>query len=249
MTPLVVLHTSDLHNHIGLAEAGRLRNLRVEHQALLVDSGDAIWAGNVFVKPGPEQAIRRMNEAGYAAMAMGNREYFFRATGLLMKTAEARFPVLCANLLPRSGSLGHVQRWSILESPQGARVGFFGLSPLMIPPGSWAEPFSDLRFIGHDRATREALAALRPACDWVVCLSHIGFAADCALAERFADIDLILGGHSHTELEEPVVCNGVTLCHAGAYARRCELVVSLPGPRRAGFRRELLELRGRAADG
>jgi 2',3'-cyclic-nucleotide 2'-phosphodiesterase (5'-nucleotidase family) len=243
MTPLVVLHTSDLHNHIGLAEAGRLRSLRVEHQALLLDSGDAIWAGNVFVKPGPEQAIRRMNEAGYHAMAMGNREYFFRATGLLMKTAEAHFPVLCANLLPLSGRLGHVRRWTILESAQGARVGVFGLSPLMIPPGSWAEVFSNLRFISHDRATREALAALRPACDWVVCLSHIGFTADCALADRFGDIDLILGGHSHAELEQPAVCNGVTISHVGPYARRCELLEGLPGGRGAGFRRELLELR------
>lgn len=242
MTPLVVLHTSDLHNHLGLAQAGRLRNLRVEHQALLLDSGDAIWAGNVFVKPGPEPAIRRMNEAGYHAMAVGNREYFFRATGMLMKTAEARFPVLCANLLPLSGSLGQVVRWAVVEAPGGARVGLFGLSPLMIPPGSWAEVFSDMRFISHDRATREALAALRPETDWVVCLSHLGFAADCALAERFGELDLILGGHSHTELEAPVVVNGVTISHVGPYGRRCELLRSLPGGRGAGFERELLDL-------
>lgn len=249
MMPLAVIHTSDMHNHLGLVEAGRLRNLRVERQALLLDSGDAIWAGNVFVKPGPEPAIRRMNEAGYHAMAMGNREYFFRATGLLMKTAEARFPVVCSNLLPLSGSLGHVKRWALLEAPNGERVGVLGLSPLMIPPGSWAEVFSDTRFISHDRAAREALAALRAESDWVICLSHLGYAADCALAERFGEVDLILGGHSHTELEAPVVVNGVTISHVGPYARRCELLEALPGGRGAGFRRELLPLREEAARG
>ena len=102
MSGLTVIQTADLHNNIDLQKAGRLRNLRVENSALLLDCGDAIWAGNVFVKPGPEHAVRRMNEAGYHAMALGNREYFFRALGMMMKTAEARFPVLSANLLPLS---------------------------------------------------------------------------------------------------------------------------------------------------
>lgn len=57
MPPLSLLHTSDLHNYIDLQMAGMLRHLRIEHGALLLDSGDAIWAGNVFVKLGPEPAI------------------------------------------------------------------------------------------------------------------------------------------------------------------------------------------------
>jgi 2',3'-cyclic-nucleotide 2'-phosphodiesterase (5'-nucleotidase family) len=242
MAPLTLLQTSDLHNHIGLAQAGRLRTLRLEHEALLLDCGDAIWAGNVFVKLGPEHAIRRMNEAGYSAMAMGNREFFFRASGLLMKTIEARFPVVSANLLPRSGDLGHVRRWAILESPQGSRVGVFGLTPTMIRPESWVEMFSDLRFISHERAVREALAALRETCEWVVCLSHIGFPADCELAEQFGEIDVILGGHSHLTLPEAAVVNGVTISHVGAYAKQVALLRSGGETRPSGFSRELLEL-------
>jgi 2',3'-cyclic-nucleotide 2'-phosphodiesterase (5'-nucleotidase family) len=242
MATLTVVHTSDFHNHIGLAEAGRLRNLRVEREALLLDTGDAIWAGNVFVKPGPEQAIRRMNEAGHDAMALGNREYFFRALGLMMKTAEARFPVLSANLLPNSGDLGHVKRWTTVQSPQGDRVGLFGLSRTMIRPGSWAEGFSDMRFISHSRATREALAALRGECDWVICLSHMGLEDDVCIAGEFGEIDLILGGHSHVELPESLVENGVTISHVGAYGRECEILTSTEPGRPSRFSREVIAL-------
>lgn len=242
MPNLTVVQTSDLHNHIGLQQAGRLRNLRVEHDAMLLDCGDAVWAGNVYVKPGPEHAIRRMNEAGYDAMALGNREYFFRACGLLMKTTEASFPVLSANLLHKSGDLGHVKRWAVLDSPQGDRVGLFALSPLMIRPGSWAEAFSNMRFISHERATKEALAALRDESDWLICLSHIGYCRDCEIAEQFGEIDLILGGHSHEEIKDLVTVNGVTISHIAPYGRHAAVVTSLQDRRPSGFERELTPL-------
>jgi 2',3'-cyclic-nucleotide 2'-phosphodiesterase (5'-nucleotidase family) len=241
--PLVILQTADWHNNLGLKEAGRLRNLRVEHQALLLDCGDAIWAPNILVKPGVEHAILRMNEAGYHAMALGNREFFFRSFGMLMKTSEATFPVLSANLAPAPGrSSGHVQRWTVLTSPQGAKVGLFGLTPTMIPPDSWMEVFADVRFISHERATREALAALRSQCDWVVCLSHIGYERDLALAERFQGIDLILGGHSHRHTDDLVQVGEVTISHIGPYGREVGLIRSLDGTPR--FQRRLLSVTG-----
>lgn len=242
MALLTVIQTADLHNHIGLREAGRLRNLRLERQALLLDCGDAVWAGNVYVKPGPEHAIRRMNEAGYHAMALGNREFFFRATGLVMKTVEARFPVLSTNLLPRSGDLAQVQRWTILASPQGDRVGVFGLTPVMIPPNSLGELFSNLRFISHEQATREALASLRGRCDWIIALSHAGYERDRDLAARFGEIHLILGGHSHHQTEGLEVVNGVTISHIGAHGRQAAVITSLGPAPGAGFKRELVPL-------
>jgi 5'-nucleotidase len=239
--PLCMLQTTDLHNHIGLQMAGRLHHLRTENQALLVDCGDAIWAPNILVKPGPEEAIQRMNEAGYAAMAMGNREFFFRALGMMMKTAGARFPVLSANLICDRGDLGQIKRWTVVTSPQGQRVGLFGLTPMMIPPQSWGEAFSNLRFITHERATREAIAALRRDCDWLVCLSHMGIERDHALAAGFGEIDLILGGHSHRQMELTVI-NGVTLSHIGPYGRHVALVVSKEDQRPSEFTRQMLRL-------
>ena len=240
MPPLTILHTSDFHNHIGLEQAGRLRTLRLEHQALLLDSGDAIWAGNVFVKPGAEQAIRRMNEAGYTALGMGNREFFFRSAGLIVKTVEARFPVLCANLLPVKGELGHIQRWTPLDSPQGQRVGVFGLMPMMIRPGTLAEDVSDVRFITPARATREAVAALRDDCDWLICLSHAGMAINGPLARDFSALDLILGGHDHVDAFE--VVNGVTISHVGPYGKHVSLLRSEQPRRPSGFTREDITL-------
>ncbi len=241
MAPLAIIQTSDLHNHLDLRRAGRLRTLRIENRALLLDCGDAIWAGNVFVKPGPEPAIRRMNEAGYHAMAAGNREFFFRSFGMMMKTAEARFPVLCANLIPR-GDLGHILRWAILDSPSGERVGVFGLMPLMIPPGSWEERFSDMRFITHRQATEDALEALRADCAFVICLSHAGIETDIELAREFGQIDLILGGHSHLEDRELFVENGVTVSHVPPYGKAAGLITSTGKPAPDRFLRRMIPL-------
>jgi 2',3'-cyclic-nucleotide 2'-phosphodiesterase (5'-nucleotidase family) len=235
-----ILHTSDFHNHIGLQQAGRLRALRQESRALLLDSGDAIWAGNVFVKPGPEHAIRRMNEAGYDAMGLGNREFFFRSTGLVAKTVEARFPVLCANLLPVRGHLGHIQRWTVLTAPCGERVGLFALMPMMIRPGTWAEDLSDVRFISHDRATKEAVAALRDECDWLICLSHIGLPAALDLAAKLPALDLILGGHSH--LDDFQTVGNVTVSHVGPYGKHVARLTTDSTGRPATFVRDDIAL-------
>lgn len=242
MAQLTVMQTADLHNHIDLRKAGHLRNLRLEHDALLVDCGDAIWAGNLFIKPGPEHAIRRMNEAGYHAMALGNREYFFRALGMLTKTAEARFPVLSANLLPKSGNLGHVERWTIVESPRGDRVGLFGLTPLMIKPGAWPERLSNMRFISHIRATREAIHALRDSCEWIICLSHIGIERDYQIAQEFAEIDLILGGHTHEATDNLIAANGVHISHILPYGEHAAIIRSSGPDASGGFVRELAPL-------
>lgn len=243
MAQLTLIQTSDFHNHIDLAMAGRLGNLRVEEDALLLDCGDAIWAGNVFVRPGSEQAIARMNEAGYDAMAVGNREYFFRAGGMVRKTAGASFAVLSANLLPKSRGSGHIKRWTVIESAAGDSVGVFGLSPVMIKPGSWPEFFSNMRFISHRQATREAVVALADNCKWIVCLSHIGIERDHEIAVDFPEIDIILGGHSHERSEGLIHASGVPISHIGPYGEHAAIIRSLGDRPDTGFEREIVPLR------
>lgn len=214
---LTIIHTADLHARLDDAAAEALGFLRAHTGALLLDSGDAVAAGNVYVLP-DEPVLARMTDVGYDAMAVGNREFFFRKAGMLRKLTRARFPILCANLLPLTGHLGPVLRWTTLHAGEQT-VGVFGLAPTMIPPGSWGERFSDLRFLSWEGAARAAIEALRRRCDWLLALSHRGLADDLALAELCPEIDAILGGHTHTRDTRQVGPRPTLVAHPGHHAR------------------------------
>ena len=194
MPELRLIHTSDFHDHLTPVIAARLRALKEEHRALLIDTGDAIRAPNVAFFPWRERAIGLMNEAGYDAMGLGNREYFFRQRGMAQKTGHANFPRLCANLRAKQGKLPGIEPWTVLRSAEGLRVGLFGLMPTMIEPGHWFERLSDMRFIPWQEAAREAVGALTGATDLLVALVHRPL-ADARLL--LPAIDLILAGHCH----------------------------------------------------
>ena len=198
MACLHIILTADLHGRLTREQAQRLAAARREYDALLLDAGDAVTAPNVLVWPWDEPIVPRMNEAGYDAMARGNREFFFRRRGMERKLRAARFPVLAANLRPRGGPrslplLGDV----CLRSAQGDAVGVIGLAREMIPPGGAAEVFSDLWFVPWVEAAREAVSRLRSEVAWLVALSHLGSEADGELAALCPELDLVLGGHAH----------------------------------------------------
>ena len=223
MASLRLLHTADMHNRLRPAAARRLRELREENGALLLDTGDAIGAINVTVRPA-EPIIDLMNAAGYTAMAVGNREYFFRKRWMIYKTKRAEFSVLCANLRPLRGDMGHIQRQVIIKTSAGDRVGLFGLTPLMIVSGSWGERLADLRFMPGEDAGEQMVAQLRGQGDWLVALSHLGKEQDRHLVELFPEIDLLLSGHSHPQTTEIEHIAGSLICRAAPYAREAVLI-------------------------
>ncbi len=232
---LSVVHTADMHDCLDRPRAEALGLLRQQAGALLLDSGDAVGAGNVYVRL-REPVLGRMNEAGYHAMAVGNREFFFRRSGMIRKTRGAQFPVLSANVRARRGDLGHIQRWITLPF-EGQTVGVFGLTPTMIRPGSLWERFADVRHIHWRDAAREASVSLRAEVDWLVALSHRGLDDDLSLAELCPEIDLILGGHSHDRLTRAVGERPTLISHPG-YDARSAVVVTAARDARGGNRFE-----------
>jgi 2',3'-cyclic-nucleotide 2'-phosphodiesterase (5'-nucleotidase family) len=192
MPEIRLLHTSDFHDRLTPAKAARLRALKAEHGALLVDTGDAILAPNVLVMPWRERAIALMNEAGYDAMGLGNREYFFRNRGMAWKTGHARFPRLCSNLQAPG-----IESWTVLVAPGGVRLGLLALMPTMIAPGHPLERLSDARFRPWPQAAFGAMDALRTASDLVVAMFHRPNAEIAELCSLLPGIRLVLAGHSH----------------------------------------------------
>ena len=195
---LCLIHTADLHGRLRPDQARRLHDLKQERQALLLDAGDALLAPNLFALPWPEPTVRLMNDAGYDALAVGNREFAMTRAALAAKLGGFHFPVLSANLLPRRESLPFLQRWTVLTAADGTRVGLFALSQPIIEPGSFWERTCAARYVPPLQAVPEALAALSGQADLIVALTHFGRQPEADLARQFPRISLILCGHWHS---------------------------------------------------
>lgn len=224
MSRLVILHTNDLHNRLIKREerAARLVEVvqreRASSPVLLLDAGDAVGSGNLTFNPSGEPILDRMSEIGYHAMTVGNREFHFTEAGFRTTLNRARFPVLCANIRARGDAVLPVQSHLILETSAG-RVGIFGVTVPMITERMLSQHISAYVFDNPISKGCELAEQLRPQVDLLIALTHIGLARDIELAKNAQSIDLIIGGHSHSVLEQPLREGSVVIVQAGCHAR------------------------------
>jgi 5'-nucleotidase len=215
-----ILHTSDLHNHLSDEAADLLqREKQARADALLLDSGDAIRAGNLGCTPRGEPILQRMAKAGYDAMAMGNRESHPTLRVLKRKLADASFPVLAANMMAKRRPLPQqVKSHIIVTLPAGLRVAVMGLAPQVTSPQSWWARVTDYVWDDPLKTATGLARKVRPDSDLLICLSHLGAKIDEQLAQ-VEGIDLILGGHSHVTAYPPRRIGNCYLAHTGHHGR------------------------------
>ena len=220
--PLHLFHTNDFHGKLTEVGANRLRAAVAGiggEPYLLLDAGDAVKAGNVGVNPWGEPILETMSDLNYAAMTLGNREFHVWQTALETKINRARFPVLCANMRPKTvGSLSPIQG-SVTRQIGGLTVSVFGVTVPMVTEAMAAKVVSAFVFDDPIETARRQVATLRYNADILIALTHIGIGQDRRLAEAVPGIDLIVGGHTHVVLEQPEVVAGVPILQAGSHAR------------------------------
>jgi 2',3'-cyclic-nucleotide 2'-phosphodiesterase (5'-nucleotidase family) len=221
---VVIIHTNDSHGRFaprpgtkGSAVTDRLRAIMEAHPgAVLLDAGDAVSAGNLGFRPGGEPALEAMSGLGYEAMCLGNRESHPRKEIFPLKLDRARFPILSANMRAKGDAPLPVLRHVVLQR-EGVRIGVFGVTVPMFTRKQWSQPLCDYWFDDPLKAAREQAAALRPQVDLLVALTHLGFRADQSLAAACPEVDLVIGGHSHTNLEAPVWVGETPVLQAWAF--------------------------------
>lgn len=245
MARVTIFHTSDLHNKLTPGLAQRLHDLKAATpNSLMLDSGDAIWSGNIYWRPGGEPILDLMNSVPYDAMCMGNREYHFLSAGLISKTSRASFPTLSANLRAARNSLPEAGRAGVGSSITfdrcGRRVTVFGLSVPCITERMLVKKVSAYYFDQPIEAAAEIVASLRDKCDLLIALTHIGLKQDLELAAKVSGINLILGGHTHTVADERV--GETAIFHSGMYGHYVrKLEIELDGGK-VDVRSELIPL-------
>jgi len=213
---LRVYHTSDLHDHRGIAP--RLRALRAAAPGLLFDCGDSL-RGSQTVYHRREPILRDFEAAEYDAQAIGNREFHYLFGLLKARAGRMRHKLVCSNLIDLRGRPLPFERELAFERRADGElwnVRVFGLLVVQYPSGSPWERVFGWRFLDPLEVARD-VAARTPAGVTLVALSHLGLKTDRALASAVPRLDLILGGHSHDRLSEPVYVGDVPIVHAGPY--------------------------------
>jgi 2',3'-cyclic-nucleotide 2'-phosphodiesterase (5'-nucleotidase family) len=240
-----IYHTSDLHDRRGIA--GRLRALRAQDPGLLFDCGDSLRGSQTIYYP-REPIVDEIDDAGYDAQAIGNREFHYLFPLLRARAARMRHPLVCTNLVDTKGRALPFAR-SLQFSQDGTTIHVLGVLVMQYPAGSPWERIFGWRFLDPWDAIEPFARAVRPG-DVLIVLSHVGLSLDRALARRVPRIDLILGGHSHDTLLQPEYAGDVPIVHAGPYGKfvsRTELRYDLARGRHVVGAFALLPLLGTAA--
>ena len=218
---LVILHTNDTHSCIyplnpNLADtvvAGRggfLRRLEMikqervkDAQLLLFDSGDFSQGSPYYTLYKGDVEIGLMNQMHYDAATIGNHEFDFGLDNMARLFRKAQFPIVCANYdFTGTPVEGTVKPYVIIKR-KGLKIGVFGLSPEM--KGLVDEnKCVGVKYLDPIATANKVADYLKNTakCDIVICLSHLGWdiigTDDLELIPATRNIDLVLGGHSHT---------------------------------------------------
>ncbi len=226
ITKLTILHTNDVHSRIepfpmdggpyqGLGGAARraalVEKTRIEEEnVLLLDSGDIFQGTPYFNYFGGELEFKLMSAMKYDAATIGNHDFDAGIDGLFKQLPNANFPfVICNYDFSDTIMDGQTKPYEIFEVAD-IRIGILGLGielEGMVP----AKQFGNTRYLDPIKNANKFAEILKndEKCDLVICLSHLGYkykdnkVSDIALAKKSKNIDLILGGHTHTFMEQP----------------------------------------------
>ena len=228
MTRLTILHTNDVHSRIdpfppndpkypnmgGVARrAALIKKIRsTEKNVLLLDAGDIFQGTPYFNLYGGELEFKLMSEMGYDASTLGNHDFDNGIDGLVKQMPNMNFPFLNANYSFKDTLLENkVNEYKIFRRGN-LQIGVFGIG---IELRGLVDPKLTGNILYNDplvNANRiSTLLKNEEKCDLVICLSHLGYkyndkkVSDSVLAKESSNIDLIIGGHTHTFLDEPTL--------------------------------------------
>jgi len=225
-TKLTILHTNDVHSRVDPFDSGRYagkggaarrasaidRIRKEEEHVLLLDAGDIFQGTPYFNYFGGELEFKLMTEMKYDAATIGNHDFDAGIDGLHAQLPHAGFPFLASNYDFSDTILnGKTKPYQVFRKGP-LRIGVFGLGielEGLVPKVL----YKDTRYLDPVEKARETARILRhdEKCDYVICLSHLGYeyggnkVSDVALGKTVSDIDLIIGGHTHTFLDKPTV--------------------------------------------
>jgi len=230
---ITILHTNDTHSQIepfdishhkfankgGVARrASLVQKVRKENpNTLLLDAGDIFQGTPYFNYFGGEIEFKLMSLLKYDAATMGNHDFDNSIEGFHHQLPNANFDFVCANYDFKNTILNTLVKPYKIFFKDGIKIGVFGLgielhnlvSPELFKETNYLDPIEITKDITRELKENEN-------CDLIICLSHLGYhykntqkVSDLKLAAATKDIDLIIGGHTHTFLPKPTLVKNI----------------------------------------
>lgn len=223
---LTILHTNDMHSQIdpfdendpkypkmgGMARRATLiQEIRKENpNTLLLDAGDIFQGTPYFNFFGGELEFKLMSDMKYDAATMGNHDFDNGIEGFTKMLPHANFPFICSNYEFKDTLLKDKTVSHKIIKKAGMKIGIFGVGVELNGLVSKAN-YGDTQYLEPIKIANEKALFLKKdqKCDLVICLSHLGYSytsdkvSDKVLAEQSKNIDIIIGGHTHTFLDKP----------------------------------------------
>ena len=226
---LTILHTNDVHSRLepfpmdggrnqglgGIAVRGQLINQirQEEEHVLLLDAGDIFQGTPYFNLYKGEPEIKAMTAMKYDACTIGNHDFDAGMENLATQlTGHANFPMLVANYDFTGTAMEYKTKPYKIFKKGKLKIGVFGVG--IEGKGLIADNlFGATKYLDPIQKANETAAVLKrnEDCDMVICSSHLGFqyregnkVSDEVLAKETENIDLIIGGHTHTFFDNPL---------------------------------------------
>jgi len=227
---LTILHTNDVHSHIdpfpmddpknpNMGGAARRATLieqirKEEPNVLLLDAGDVFQGTPYFNYYGGELEFKLMSMMKYDLCTMGNHDFDNGIDGFYKQLPHAKFDFVSANYDFKNTVLNGIVKPYKIFVKDGLKIGIFGLGVELnglVNANLYKETiYRNPIEIAQDMSR---ILKVNEKCDLVICLSHLGFIyanekekiSDIVLARTTKNIDLIIGGHTHTFLTKPYI--------------------------------------------
>lgn len=224
MEKITILHTNDIHSH--LENWPKIRrflqsekiNLEKQGQTVLTfDIGDAIDRVHPLSEATNGKAnIELMNTVKYDAVTIGNNEGIGNSRSQLQHLYDdATFDIILDNVV--DGEVDSRPSWAteykLMETAAGTKIGIIALTapfPMTYEMNGWESN-------QIDTVLPELLKKLVGKVDVIILLSHLGLGVDRKVAQKYPQIDIILGGHSHHLLKSGEIVNDSLLAAAGKW--------------------------------
>ncbi len=228
ITKLTILHTNDVHSRIepfpmdggrnqGLGGTSRratiIEQIRAnEEHVLLLDAGDIFQGTPYFNLFGGELEFKLMSAMQYDAATIGNHDFDAGLEGLHKQLPHAKFPFICSNydfsdtlMQDKTKPYQIFRKGPVKVGVLGVGIELKGLVPESLYGNTrYLDPIERANYYANILKNEEK-------CDFVICLSHLGYryreekVSDMVLAQNTRNIDLIIGGHTHTFLDKPTI--------------------------------------------
>jgi 5'-nucleotidase len=244
---ITILHTNDVHSHIdpfpenhprnpsmgGVARrANIIEQIRKEEgNVLLLDAGDIFQGTPYFNYYGGELEFKLMSMMKYDLATLGNHDFDNGIDGFFAQLPHANFDFVSANYDFKNTELNGIVKPYKTFIKDGIKIGVFGLG-IELDGLVDKKLYKETKYYNPIEVATDITKTLKETekCDLIICLSHLGFdyknekdkPSDIKLAAATQDIDLIIGGHTHTFLDKPVIKTNkvgkqVVINQVGAY--------------------------------